>query len=540
MSVTLRPYQSDAVDSIRGHFKQGKKRVLFVLATGGGKTETFIHIAEQAMSRNKKVFFLVHKKNLVRQISERCNKYNLQHGIIAGGHKKNYQHAAQVCSVQTLKNRLDEVPVPDLIIIDEAHHASAGTWKAIMEYYNDVFMLGVTATPWRLDGKGLGDMFEQMVLGPPIAELIKMGNLVMPSYYMFKKIEALDNLKQNNFGEYDLGDISDVMTDIAICGDIVKEYKRLADGEPAIYSCSTIHHAQEMAKTFRNAGYTSEAVHGEQKDEEVDRIFKGLADRTIQVVTFCNLISEGTDIPAVAVVGMLRPTASLSLYLQIVGRGLRPCAGKDKCIILDHVNNMARHKHPLTPRVWDLDGIKKKNKKKNEVEDSYNVCQSCYAVFEKKEECCPECGLIPEGKEREQKTIENAVAVKDNRSLDDFLNMHQGPNPKEQWECKTLEELWQLKEQKGRQDYWVKHVFQAKVLKEVKDANKKLEPLMKEKLLIKEIMDFVKEINNKYKINATTLCETDFQAAIDKAWGSFYSWKKVENKNNFKKSYNKY
>jgi superfamily II DNA or RNA helicase len=562
MSVTLRPYQSDAVDSIRGHFKQGKKRVLFVLPTGGGKTETFIHIAEQAMSRNKKVFFLVHKKNLVRQISERCNKYNLEHGIIAGGHKKNYQHAAQVCSVQTLKNRLDEVPVPDLIIIDEAHHASAGTWKAIMEFYSDVFMLGVTATPWRLDGKGLGDMFEQMVLGPPIAELIKMGNLVMPSYYMFKKIEALDNLKQNNFGEYDLGEISDVMTDIAICGDIVKEYRRLADGEPAIYSCSTIHHAQEMAKTFRLAGYTSEAVHGEQKDEEVDRIFKGLADRTIQVVTFCNLISEGTDIPAVAVVGMLRPTASLSLYLQIVGRGLRPCAGKDKCIILDHVNNMARHKHPLTPRVWDLDGIKKKNKKKNEVEDSYNVCQSCYAVFEKTEECCPECGLIPEAKQREQKTIENAVAVKDERSLDDFLSMHKVAQPVRKqlysWECKTLEELWEFKESKGYKDFWVKHIFESKVLKETEDGNKNIyqkwiEPCenlgwsqidgYQEYMDIERVIaetDLLETINNKYKINAVSLSQTDVQAAIDKAWGSFYGWKKVENKNNFKKSYNKY
>jgi superfamily II DNA or RNA helicase len=258
------------------------------------------------------------------------------------------------------------------------------------------------------------------------------------------------------------------------------------------------------------------------------------------VVTFCNLISEGTDIPAVAVVGMLRPTASLSLYLQIVGRGLRPCEGKDKCIILDHVNNMVKHMHPLTPRVWDLNGIKKKNKKKNEVEENYNVCQGCYAVFEKTKECCPECGLIPESKQREQKKIENAVAVKDNRSLDDFLNMQQGPKPKEQWECKTLEELWQYKERKGHQDYWVKRIFESRVLKEVKDANKKLEPLMKEKLLIKEIMDFVKEINNKYKINATTLCETDFQAAIDKAWGSFYSWKQVQNKNNFKKSYKKY
>jgi hypothetical protein len=188
--------------------------------------------------------------------------------------------------------------------------------------------------------------------------------------------------------------------------------------------------------------------------------------------------------------------------------------------------------HPLTPRVWDLNGIKKKNKKKNEVEDNYNVCQGCYAVFEKTEECCPECGLIPESKQREQKKIENAVAVKDNRSLDDFLNMHQGPKPKEQWECKTLEELWQFKEQKGRKDYWVKHVFQAKVLKDL--SNYVWHEQRGDKLNYCDVLNF------NYKINAASLSETDVQAAIDKAWNSFYSWKQVQNKNNFKKSYKKY
>jgi hypothetical protein len=140
--------------------------------------------------------------------------------------------------------------------------------------------------------------------------------------------------------------------------------------------------------------------------------------------------------------------------------------------------------------------------------------------------------LIPEGKYREQKTIENAVAVKDDRSLDDFLNMQPGAKQKEQWECKTLEELWQFKERKGYKDYWVKHIFESRIMKELSEYLYQQE---KYKGLQYDLI-----LNFNYKINTASLSETDVKAAIDSAWNSFYGWKKVQNKNNFKKSYKKY
>jgi hypothetical protein len=285
-----------------------------------------------------------------------------------------------------------------------------------------------------------------------------------------------------------------------------------------------------LAEKFRSAGYTSEAVHGELKDEEVERIFKGLADRSINVVTFCDLISEGTDIPAVAVVGLCRPTMSMALYLQIVGRGLRPCEGKDRCLILDHVNNIGRHQHPLTQRDWSLEGMKKKRKKKKQDEENeeYYTCESCYFVYEKSEECCPKCGLINEKKKRELKFVQG-IAVKDERSLDDFLNIQQGPKPKELKDCLTLEELWQYKEMKGYQDFWVKHIFEAKVLKDFK--------LFIDEQLRCKYINYTHILNERYKINAAYLFEIDVKAAINIAWNTFYSWKKVNMKKSYKKSY---
>ena len=545
MSVTLRPYQEDGVQGIRNSLKKNK-RVLYVLPTGGGKTETFIYIAERAMSMGKTVFFLVHKKNLVRQISERCKKYNLRHGIIAGGYSKQYYLPAQICSVQTLKNRLSDVPVPDLIIVDEAHHSNAGTWKTILDYYSEVYTLGVTATPIRTDGQGLGDIFQDMVLGPYPADLVKMGNLVMPDYYTFKNLKGLENVKLDKHGEYNKNELDKLIEQSGLVGDAVKEYTKLAPGEPAIYSCISIAESKKLAEKFRDAGYAAEAVHGELKDEEIERIFKGLADKTINVVTFCDLISEGTDIPAVAVVGLCRPTMSMALYLQIVGRGLRPCEGKEKCIILDHVGNIGRHKHPLMPRDWSLEGMKKKRKKKKqdeEKEDEYYFCESCYFVYEKTEECCPKCGLVNEKKKRELKIVQG-VAVKDTTTLEELLNRKE--QRKQLSDCKTFEDLWQYKIYKGYQDFWVKHYFEHKIVKEYRDESLKIcekyplslygnpeEDKLEEELIIK--------LNKKYGFNVSIERhinkEEQIRACILVAWNTFYSLKKVNMKKNYKKSY---
>jgi len=498
-TIQLRPYQSKSVSDIRESYKSGNKKVLFVLPTGGGKTETFIFMALEAISKSKRVYFLVHKKNLVNQISERCKRYGLRHGFIAGNRPKQYYLPAQVCSVQSLKNRLNEVPQPDLLIIDEAHHSNAGTWKDILDFYGEkVYVLGVTATPWRGDGQGLGDVFSDLVLGPLPAELVQMGNLVMPEYYNFQPLADFKGIKKNKDGEYNSEQLFREMDKPAITGNAVDEYKRLAPGEPAIYSCVNIKHSENVAAAFNAAGFKAVAVHGNLEEYEVKAAFDGLANGSLHVVTFCDLISEGTDIPAVSVVGMLRRTMSLSLYLQIVGRGLRPMQGKNRCLILDHVGNQKMHGHPLMTREWSLEGMQKRKRDTETFETEYTDCTECLRTYLKTEPKCPYCGAKPEIKLQQIEQVAG-VAIKDETTLDELLKVKRT----EQAKSRTLEDLWQLKIQRGHKDKWVYFVFESRVLKE---------------------SGTVEYINNKHGLNAIN--RDDLKAAVLRKWNEFYKTKK--------------
>lgn len=500
-NIELRPYQQQAVNDIRQSYRNGNKNVVFVLPTGMGKTETFIYMAQQAINNGKRVYFLVHKKNLVKQISERCKKYGLRHGFIAGGMPKQYYLPAQVCSVQSLKNRIEEVPLPDLIIIDEAHHSNAGTWKAILDFYEQqqktIYVLGVTATPWRSDGQGLGDVFFDMVLGPAPAEGVKMGNLVMPEYYNFKPLADFSKIKKDKNGEYKADDLFKEMDKPAITGNAVDEYKRLAAYQPAIYSCVNIKHAENVAIAFRDAGFVSVAVHGKLDDSDIKKAFDGLGNGSIHVVTFCDLISEGTDIPAIAVVGMLRRTMSLSLYLQIVGRGLRPCEGKERCLILDHVGNQKLHGHPLKTRDWSLEGLPKRKRKQSEQledDEEYADCPECLRTYERTNLTCPYCGAEqPKRIFAEIEQVEG-IAVKDETTLEELLKERKQRKLQE-GACQTLKDLYELAQQRGYKPKWAYYRFESRVLKDKSS---------------------IQQINQKYGLDAAN--HNDIKAAVKRAW----------------------
>jgi DNA repair protein RadD len=496
--INLRGYQMQAVEGIRESYKAGNKRTLLVMPTGLGKTETFIFMAMAAISKGKRVYFLVHKKNLVKQISERCKKYGLRHGFISGNRPKQYYLNAQVCSVQSLKNRLLEVPKPDWLIIDEAHHANAGTWRSILEFYGDtVHVLGVTATPWRGDGQGLGDVFYDMFLGPTPAEGVKLGALVMPEYYNFHPLANFDKIKKNKDGDYNTEQLFKEMDKPAITGNAVDEYRRLASGQPAIYSCVNIKHAENVAAAFRSVGYNATAVHGNLEDAEIEQAFRQLASGEIHVITFCDLISEGTDIPAVAVVGMLRRTMSLSLYLQIVGRGLRPCEGKDRCLILDHVGNQKMHGHPLQSREWSLDGLpKKKRGEVSDVETEYIDCTECLRTYLKSEPKCIYCGAKPEIKVQQIEEVAG-VAVKDETTLEQLLQQRTERKSQEA-QSKTLGDLYQLAKVRGYKPKWAFHRFESRVLKE---------------------SGSIEYINKKYGLNAVN--RDDLKSAVLRCWNNF-------------------
>ncbi len=303
---------------------------------------------------------VAHRRELIRQASTKLTDAGVLHGIICADFPVAPDELVQVASVQTLAHRLDDLPMFDLIVLDECHHARAGQWQALIASQPRAKLLGVSATPARLDGQGLGTAaagcFDDIVSGPPIAELVRDGYL--SPCRIFTPDERLDlRGVRTRAGDYVMADLERVMGGAQIIGNTVATYREHADHLPAIAFCVSIAHAEEMAERFRAAGYRSTCAHGGTSTAERDAAIAGLGNGDVEVLTACDLISEGLDVPVVGAVILLRPTKSLVLYMQQIGRGMRPAPGKRHLIVLDHVGNIAAHGLPDLERNWTLDGI---------------------------------------------------------------------------------------------------------------------------------------------------------------------------------------
>jgi superfamily II DNA or RNA helicase len=265
MAVSLRPFQATAVAEIRGAYMAGHRRVLFVLPTGGGKTYTFVHIAEQAAIRGNRVCILVHRQELVDQSSRSLHAIGCNHGVIAAGYRQDLRQGVQVASVQTLARRLHTIP-PDffqLLIVDEAHHAVAGTWAKVLAAMPRAHVLGVTATPERLDGRGLGDQFDTMILGPDAGWLTQEGFLVRARVFAppgidLSAVKRFDTKKGRT-------DSDSILRQGQAMGDAVSHYRRtIADvyNGSAIAFCCSVAHAEAVAEAFRAQGIAAATLEG--------------------------------------------------------------------------------------------------------------------------------------------------------------------------------------------------------------------------------------------------------------------------------------
>ncbi|MBU8540835.1 DEAD/DEAH box helicase [Falsiroseomonas tokyonensis] len=393
-AIQLRPYQDDAVERVRQAYRAGARAPLLVAPTGAGKTVIFSYIAAGAAARGKRVLILAHRKELIRQASDKLTAAGVSHGIIAPGFTPK-RDLVQVASVQTLARRIASGVVPfDLIVVDEAHHAVAGQWVTVAAAYPNALLLGVTATPERLDGRGLGveagGCFDAMVMGPTVAHLVAGGFLTPAKIFAPAEAPDLSGVRTKG-GDYDASALSDAMATPKLVGDAVEHYRRHVPGQPAILFSPSVAHAERMAEAFRAAGFRAVAASGSSLASERDAAIKGLGTGAVQVLCSCDLISEGLDVPAVSAVILLRPTKSLGLYVQQVGRGLRPAPGKTHLTVLDHAGNTLRHGPPEMPREWSLQGRTKKKKASDETPPA-RQCTNCFAVFTPRP-ACPECGF---------------------------------------------------------------------------------------------------------------------------------------------------
>jgi DNA repair protein RadD len=328
----------------------------------------------------------VHRQELIDQTCAALTAEGIKYGVIAAGCPENPTASVQVGMAQTLVNRLNQLTGVRFLIIDEAHHVMAATWLAILNAEAGARVLGVTATPERLDGEGLGETFDALVIGPTVQELIKEKWL---SPFIVYAPERLVDLKgaRTVAGDYALGDLARRMNADAVLDDALIEYCKHLTGRSAIASCVTIEHSRAVARYFRAAGVRAQHLDGDTPTAERRRLIAALASGEVQILTNCGLISEGLDIPSVGGVILLRPTKSLALHLQQIGRALRPAPGKARAVVLDHAGNCLRHGLPDLEHAWSLQGRPKKKSKA-----LVRRCPECSALIAISAHECPECG----------------------------------------------------------------------------------------------------------------------------------------------------
>lgn len=455
MKVSLRNYQEEGVRELRRQFAQGHRSVLYVLPTGGGKTVLFCHVAEQAAAKGNRIAILVHRQELVDQTSASLSEIGVDHGIIAAGVPTDLDRPVQVASVQTLVRRLHRLPADffQLLIVDEAHHATAGSWASVISHYSKACVLGVTATPQRLDGKGLAEKFTSLVLGPQMGWLQSNGFLAQIRCYA--PPSRLDHsLLKRTAGDYNPASAAEQTTQPKFVGDAVSHYKKLIFPGTAIAFCCTVEHCKVMAEAFQAAGVRAAALDGTMKKEERRALIKQLGTGEVQVITSCQIISEGTDVPSVAGCLLLRPTESLSMYLQQVGRCLRPAPGKEHAIILDHVGNITKHGHPVDDRKWTLEGRGKKDKS---AEAPIKVCPQCYSVVSPQILTCPDCGHVFMVKAKPMTTVE--------ADLIEITQAQVKERRRQIAQARTLEELQQVGAARGYKPGWAHYIYNSRQLR---------------------------------------------------------------------------
>ena len=402
MTPVLRQYQVEVIDAVRDLFTQGYRRVLLVAPTGAGKTVMAADLIRRLRASGQHILFLAGARELIFQTSAKLADIDVEYGIIMAGVRERVADV-QVASVQTLARR-DQMPVAHVIFIDEADLARAKTYEKILAFYPDALVIGMTGTPWRSDGKGLGELFQASVVAATPRALMDAGFLVDFDAVSFVPLD-LGGVK-STAGDYDAEEQGRRATKTEdgkrLAGDIVREYTARAAGRRAVCFAVTIEHSKMLAEQFVAAGVPAEHLDGEMPADDRAAIIARLRAGTTHVVCNVGVLTRGVDIPPIEVVILARATKSLSLFLQMVGRGLRPCAGKTRALILDHAGCIVKqsggdvepvHGFPDDERDYSLTADEKKRAKTTNVV-RITQCRACFSVIRSGPETCPSCGAV--------------------------------------------------------------------------------------------------------------------------------------------------
>jgi DNA repair protein RadD len=453
MTLHLRPRQTQAVADLRQAYATGHRAPILVAPTGFGKTATAAEIVRLCISRGRSVWFLAHLREILDDTSGRLIAAGIHHGHIRAGRSADYSQLVQVVAVQTAVRR-PRLPRPHLVIVDECHLAVAKTYQKVIAAAGNPLLLGLTGTPQRLDGRGLREVFDLLVPTCSTAELIDE-QLLAPVRVFAPRGADLSGIGRRG-GDFDQGQAGAVMSRPAVVGDALSHWKKLCAARRGVAFATTVAHAEAVAHQWRDAGYRAMAVHGGSDDAERREAIAGLRAGRFDLVACAQLWIAGVDVPEIDAVIWLRPTSSLTAWLQGNGRGLRIAPGKRDLLVLDHVGNAARLGHPLKIHPWTLDGKVGTNRN---AAPSVKVCPACFCALPSAAPKCPECGHAFVAERRELEHVDGELV--------ELQQVERRQRRTEQATAATLDDLVQVGQRRGMKNPhgWARHVMAARSLR---------------------------------------------------------------------------
>lgn len=397
--LALREYQSNAIQALRVSLVRGHRRPVLVMPTGSGKSVVAAEMARMATAKRNRVLILAPRRELVFQLGDKIEQCGLLPGYIMAGEHRSLMADVQIASFDTLHARCmrGDMPLPkaDMLLIDEAHTTITRTRKDIIEAYGNIPVVSFTATPARGDGRGLGEIYDDLVLGPTIPELIAQDHLVPCRYYAPTKPD-LERIKLDKDGDYQQKQLGKRMNTPQLIGDVVDNWLKHAHGKTTLVYCVDRAHSRAMRDAFARIGVQAEHLDGETDADERRDIIERVRSGETTVVCNVFVLTYGTDIPGVECVVLDRPTKNITLFLQMIGRGMRPADGKAECTVIDHAGAVAENGFADEYIPWSLDSETKvkdrqKQAKQEQQEPKEIECADCHFVFKARRDC-PNCG----------------------------------------------------------------------------------------------------------------------------------------------------
>jgi DNA repair protein RadD len=403
--IELRPYQQEVIDELERQVAAGIRRILITAPTGSGKTIIASEIIRRATAQFKRTVLIAHRNELLTQARDKLQAFDVYAGIIKAGREKDLRPQAlvQVAGIQTLHARAVrvksiELPPAEVIFIDEAHHVRARTYQAIVDAYPNAIIIGLTATPCRGDGRGLGNAFDAMIECPQISQLITLGHLVKLKIFAPPPPD-LRGVQVAATGDYVIRQLSDRMDTDQLVGDVVEHWLKHSQRRRTVIFAVDVKHSIHIVEELRKSEVKAEHLDGSTPQDERDAILGRLASGQTEVISNCMVLTEGFDLPDIGCIVLARPTRSLGLYRQMIGRGLRPAEGKSDIVILDHSGGVHRHGRPDDAIVWTLHQDKRPLNPTHEARvaehrDPFCECPSC-GHLRMRGMSCDNCGWEP-------------------------------------------------------------------------------------------------------------------------------------------------